>query len=260
MSSSCRPLSVNHLLAALSLSDFERLLPHMEWVTLRAGATLHQAGEPLRHVYFPATAVISLLASMRDGAATQVAAVGNEGVAGVCAFMGGREALCSGVVLSAGSAWRVGIHAVVELARSCEKLMQAVMGYMQLLFTQIAQISACNRHHAIEQQLCRWLLINLDGLAGTEVRATQERIALLLGVRREGVTTGAGRLQSAGLIRYGRGRISVIDRKGLEQRSCECYSVIRQAKQRLLEKMPGGTSAAIVPLAHKSARNVELAA
>ncbi len=259
MTSVCRPLSVNHLLAALSPNDFERLLPHMEWVPLRAGAMLHQAGEPLRHVYFPATAVISLVASMHDGAATQVAVVGNEGVAGVCAFMGGREALCSSVVLSAGSAWRIGIHAIVELARCCEKLMHAVMRYLQLLFTQIAQTSACNRHHAIEQQLCCWLLLNLDGLDGSEVRATQERIALMLGVRREGVTSGAGRLQNAGLIRYGRGRISVLDRKGLEQRSCECYSVIRQAKERLLGNLPSGTAVHTVLSTH-NAREVELAA
>lgn len=245
MASVCPPLSVNHLLGALSLNDFEQLLPHMEWVPLRAGATLHHAAEPLRHVYFPATAVIALVATMRDGAATQVAVVGSEGVAGVSAFMGGRDALCDSVVLSAGSAWRIGIAAVAAHARSCDKLMHAVMRYTQMLFTQIAQTSACNRHHAIEQQLCRWLLLNLDGLDGSEVRATQERIAMMLGVRREGVTTGAGRLQSAGLIRYGRGRISVLDRKGLEQRSCECYSVIRQAKQRLLVKVPSPAITAV---------------
>ncbi|MGQ0802079.1 MAG: Crp/Fnr family transcriptional regulator [Pseudomarimonas sp.] len=259
MTSACRPLSVNHLLAALSPLDFEQLLPHMEWVPLRAGTTLYQAGETLRHVYFPATAVIALVSTMRNGAATQVAVVGNEGVAGVCAFMGGRDALCSSVVLGAGSAWRISISAVVEHARSCEKLMHAVMGYVQALFTQIAQTSACNRHHAIEQQLCRWLLLNLDGLGGSEVRATQERIALLLGVRREGVTTGAGRLQRAGLIRYGRGRISVLDRKGLEQRSCESYAVIRQAKQRLLVKPGNGAHAALTAGA-ANIREVELAA
>ena len=259
MSSVCPPLSVNHLLAALSLNDFEQLLPHMEWVPLRAGATLHHAAEPLRHVYFPATAVIALVATMRDGASTQVAVVGKEGVAGVCAFMGGREALCSSVVLSAGSAWRIGTPAILTHARSCEKLMHAVMRYTQMLFTQIAQTSACNRHHAIEQQLCRWLLLNLDDLEGSEVRATQERIAMMLGVRREGVTTGAGRLQSAGLIRYGRGRISVLDRKGLEQRSCECYSVIRLAKQRLLVKTPSGVGAGIRSRA-VGTREVEMAA
>ncbi len=188
----------------------------------------------MRHVYFPTSAVISLVASLRDGATVEVAVVGNEGVAGVCAFMGSREALCNGVVLSGGHAWRVGVHAITEFARASEALMQPVLRYLHALFKQIAQTSACNRHHAVEQQLCRWLLLNGDRLESTEVKATQERIARMLGVRREGVTVGAGKLQSAGLIRYGRGRISIIDRKGLEQRSCECYSVLRRAQDQLL--------------------------
>ncbi len=238
MTSAIRPRDVNQLLAALSPADFERLLPRMELVQLSAGTTLNEAGEPLRHVYFPATAVISLVASMRDGATMQVAVVGKEGVVGVGTFMGSIEAMCSEIVLTAGYAWRICSQAAAEFGQSCIGLTQAVMRYLQVLFTQITQTSACNRYHAIEQQLCRWLLLNLDGLEGTEVRATQERIALMLGVRREGVTTGAGKLQMAGLIRCGRGRISVLDRKGLEQRSCECYSVIRNANERLFGKTP----------------------
>lgn len=224
----------NHLLSALSQADRQLLQPHLEWVALPAGANLYSAGSQLRHVYFPTSAVISLVASLRDGATVEVAVVGNEGVAGVCALMGSRDALCNGVVLSGGHGWRVGVHAISEFARTSEAFMQPVLRYLQALFTQIAQTSACNRHHAVEQQLCRWLLLNGDRLESTEVKATQERIARMLGVRREGVTVGAGKLQSAGLIRYGRGRISIIDRKGLEQRSCECYSVLRRAQDQLL--------------------------
>jgi CRP-like cAMP-binding protein len=224
----------NHLLASLTPADRQLLQPHLEWVALPAGACLYSGGAALRHVYFPTSAVISLVASMRDGATVEVAVVGNEGAAGVCAFMRSREALCSGVVLSGGHGWRVGVRAVTELARSSATVMQPVLRYLQALFTQIAQTSACNRHHAVEQQLCRWLLLNDDRGDNRELMATQERIARMLGVRREGVTVGAGKLQSAGLISYGRGRISILDRKGLEQRSCECYSVLRNVQDRLL--------------------------
>lgn len=230
----------NHFLAALTPADLQRLEPHMETVELQTGVCLYRAGAALRHAYFPTTAVISLVASMRDGATVEVAVVGNEGVAGVCAFMGSRDNLCSGVVLSGGQAWRLNAAAIAALVQSPETRMQPVLRYLQALFTHIAQSSACNRHHAVEQQLCRWLLLNDDRLQSVEMRATQEEIARMLGVRREGVTVGAGRLQEAGLIRYGRGRISILDRKGLEQRSCECYLVMRQARDRLLD--PGLTS------------------
>lgn len=225
----------NLLLDALQPADRERLQPHLEWVALPSGTSLYAAGAPLRYVWFPATAVISLVASLRDGATVEVAVVGNEGVAGVCAFMGSQDALCTGIVLRGGHGWRVRVEAITEFAGTSETLMQPVLRYLQALFTQIAQTSACNRHHAVEQQLCRWLLLNDDrGDSNNELRATQERIAHMLGVRREGVTVGAGKLQSAGLIRYGRGRIAILDRKGLEQRSCECYSVMRNARERLL--------------------------
>lgn len=210
-----------------------RLQPLLEWVALPAGANLYSAGAPLRNVYFPTTAVISLVSEMRDGSTVEAAMVGSEGVAGVCAFMGSREALCSGVVLTGGHAWRLGARTAADFARGSSALMQPVLNFLQALFTQIAQISACNRHHGVEQQLCRWLLLNDDRGENSELKATQERIARMLGVRREGVTVGAGKLQSAGLISYGRGRISIIDRKGLEERSCECYSVVRQAQERL---------------------------
>lgn len=223
----------NQLLSALTAADRQRLQSHMEWVALPAGASLYSAGEALRYVYFPTTAVISLVASMRDGATVEVAMVGNEGAAGVCAFMGSKQALCTGLVLSGGHGWRIGAQAIAEFARSSHTFMQPVLRYLQALFTQIAQTSACNRLHAVEQQLCRWLLLNVDRVGNGELKATQERIAHMLGVRREGVTVGAGKLQSAGLIRYDRGRISILDRKGLEQRSCECYSVMRQAQDRL---------------------------
>jgi len=223
----------NQLLAALSPAERQRLQPQLEWVALPAGANLYSAGASLRHVYFPTTAVISLVSSMRDGATVEVGTVGSEGVAGVCAFMGSREALCSGVVLTSGHGWRMGARAAADFARSSDALMQPVLHFLQALFTQIAQTSACNRHHGVEQQLCRWLLLNDDRGESSELKATQERIARMLGVRREGVTVGAGKLQSAGLISYGRGRISILDRKGLELRSCECYSVMRQAQDRL---------------------------
>jgi CRP-like cAMP-binding protein len=217
----------------LTSVEHERLQPYIEGVVLQAGARLFDAGAPLRHVYFPTTAVISLVASMRDGASMEVAVVGNEGVAGVCAFMDSEEALCSGVVLNTGHAWRIGVRTIAEPAGSFQALMPALLRYLRSLFTQIAQTSACNRHHAVDQQLCRWLLLHADRLDSCELQATQERIAHMLGVRREGVTASAGKLQVAGLIRYGRGRISIVDRKGLEQLSCECYSVMRQAQDRL---------------------------
>ena len=223
----------NQLLAGLSAANRQNLQPHLEWVALPAGTHLYRAGAPLRHVYFPTTAVISLVSSMRDGATVEVAMVGSEGAAGVCAFMGSREALCTGLVLNGGHGWRIGAQAIAEFARSSDAFMQPVLRYLQALFTQIAQTSACNRLHAVEQQLCRWLLLNVDRVDGGELKATQERIAHMLGVRREGVTVGAGKLQSAGLIRYGRGRISILDREGLELRSCECYSVMRLAQERL---------------------------
>lgn len=223
----------NQLLAALPRAEWQLLEPHLQRVELLPGAMLHDAGDVQAHVYFPATAVVSLVSSMRDGASAEVAVVGNEGVVGVCAFMGGGPAHSGAVVQGAGHAWRMSARSIAAHASHSEALMQPLLRYTQALFTQMAQTSACNRHHGLEQQLCRWLLLNLDRRNGNELAMTHERIAGLLGVRREGITCGAIKLQKAGLISYARGRIAILDRCGLEARSCECYAVVSQAYGRV---------------------------
>jgi len=223
----------NQLLAALPPADWQRLQRQLELVELPAGALLYQAGSVLRHVHFPTTAIVSLVSSMSDGDSTEVAVVGNEGVVGVCAFMGGGTALSDAVVQSAGLGWRLSARGIADEARDSEAVMQQLLRYTQALFTHMAQTSACHRHHALDQQLCRWLLQHLDRRDGREMHVTQERIAGMLGVRREGVTVGTRKLLKAGLIDTRRGRISVLDRAGLERRSCECYAVVRQAYERL---------------------------
>jgi len=223
----------NQLLATLSSAERQHLEPDLEWVELAAGAVLHSSGKALRHVHFPATATVSLVSSMTDGASAEVAVVGSEGMVGVCAFMGNAYALSDAVVMRPGHAWRMSTSAVLRHTRRSPDFMQKLLGYTQALFTHMAQCSACNRHHALDQQLCRWLLLHLDRQDSNDMQITQERIASLLGVRREGVTGGALKLQKAGLIDYRRGHISVIDRSGLEARSCECYGVVRQAYDRL---------------------------
>ena len=223
----------NRVLAALPAAEWRLIEPHLEWVELTQGAMLYEAGVVLRHVYFPVTAIVSLVSSMKDGASAEVAVVGNEGVVGVCAFMGGGRALSGAVVQSAGHALRMTADSIARSAWQSESVMQHLLRYTQALFTHMAQTSACNRHHAVDQMLCRWLLLNLDRRDGNEMNVTQEQIANMLGVRREGVTCSALKLQKAGLIQYHRGRMSVLDRAGLEARSCECYSVVRQAYDRL---------------------------
>jgi CRP-like cAMP-binding protein len=223
----------NQLLASLPPEAAERVQARLEAVELDAGAMLYEAGTVLRHVHFPATAVVSLVSALMDGDCAEVAVVGGEGVVGVCAFMGGGKALSSAVVQRPGLAWRMPARDIADLARDCEPVMQQLLRYTQALFTNMAQSAACNRHHGLAPQLCRWLLQHLDRQPGSELRVTQERIAGLLGVRREGVTCAALQLQRAGLIRYGRGRIQVIDRRGLEAHSCECYGVVQQAYERL---------------------------
>lgn len=223
----------NRLLATLSRVEWQPLVPDLEWVDLPAGTVLHSGGKPLRHVYFPATVTVSLVSSMADGASAEVAVVGSEGMVGVCAFMGDSCALSDAVVQRPGHAWRMTTSAVLHHTRRSPDFMRQLLGYTQALFTHMAQCSACNRHHALDQQLCRWLLLHLDRQEGSDMQITQERIASLLGVRREGVTGGALKLQKAGLIDYRRGRISIIDRSGLEARSCECYGVVRRAYDRL---------------------------
>ena len=236
----------NQLLAALQPEDRRRLETDMEWVELPRDTVLYEPGSPLRHVYFPASAVVSLVTSMEDGAATEVAVVGNEGIVGVCAFLGGAPAHSGAVVQRAGHAWRMSAAAVVQHMQRSPDVLQALLRYTQFLFTHLVQTSACNRHHGLEQQMCRWLLLHVDRAAGDELKVTQERIAGMLGVRREGVTVTAIKLQKDGLIRYGRGRIAIADRQGLEERCCECYAVIRDAddRQSLLpltpSRPPGG--------------------
>ena len=225
----------NQLLASLPPEAAHVMQPLIESVELSADTMLYEAGTVLRHVYFPVTAVVSLVSPLQDGACAEVAVVGREGVVGVCAFMGGGVALSSATVQRAGLAWRMGARDIADLARDVEPVMQQLLRYTHALFTHMAQTSACHRHHALGPQLCRWLLQHLDRQSGDELRVTQERIAGLLGVRREGVTAAASKLQRAGLIRYHRGCIQVLDRRGLEQHSCECYSVVRQAYDRLCD-------------------------
>lgn len=233
MSASRYPVPTNRLLDALPPQAAQLLFARMERVELAAGATLYETGSPPRHVHFPLDATISLVSPLQDGSCAEVAVVGREGVAGVCAFMGGTAALSSAVVQRGGAAWRMAARDIAELAREVAPVMPQLLRYTQVLFTHMAQTSACHRHHALCPQLCRWLLQHLDRQDGDEMRVTQERVAILLGTRREGVTVAALKLQGAGFIRYHRGRIQVLDRGGLEAHSCECYRVVRRAYERL---------------------------
>jgi CRP-like cAMP-binding protein len=223
----------NQLLAALPPEVADVLQSRIEAVDLAAGTMLYEAGTVLRHVYFPVTAVVSLVSPLQGGACAEVAVVGREGVVGVCAFMGGGTALSSALVQHAGSAWRMTARDIADSARDLEPVMEQLLRYTQVLFTQMAQTSACHRHHTLAPQLCRWLLQHLDRQSGDDLRITQERIAGMLGVRREGVTGAALQLQREGLIHYSRGHIRVLDRCGLEQHCCECYSVVQKAYEQL---------------------------
>ena len=224
----------NHLLAALPPADLERLLPTLEWVQMPLGHVLYESGAQLRHVYFPSTSIVSLLYVMEDGASAEIAVVGNDGVIGVALFMGGETMPNRAVVQSAGEGYRLtGQMLKQEFNRSGE-LQNLLLRYTQALLTQMAQTAVCNRHHSLDQQLCRWLLLSLDRLPANDLVMTQELIANMLGVRREGVTEAAGDLQRAGLIEYRRGHITVLDRPGLEARACECYLVVKKEFDRLL--------------------------
>ena len=230
----CHESSLNNkLLASLPPEVTDLLLPRIESVELAAGAVLFEAGSVLRDVYFPVTAVVSLVSELQDGASAEVAMVGREGVVGISAFMGGGMAHSNAVVQRAGQAWRMSARDLADLARDAQPVMQQLLRYTQALMTHMAQTSACHRHHALGPQFCRWLLQHLDRQPGDELRVTQERIAAMLGVRREGVTAAALRLQREGLISYSRGLIRVLDRPGLEQRCCECHGVAKRAYQQL---------------------------
>jgi CRP-like cAMP-binding protein len=227
-------LRQNHLLAALPADDCQRLVPGLEWVAMPLGHVLYEPDTPMRHVYFPTTCIVSLLYVMEDGASAEIAVVGNEGIVGVTLFMGGETTTSRAVVQSAGHAFRLKGQTLKDEFFLAGPMQHQLLRYTQALLTQMAQTAVCNRHHSLDQQLCRWLLLSLDRLSSNELVMTQELIANMLGVRREGVTAAAGNLHKAGLIEYSRGRIKVIDRPGLEARTCECYAVVKKEFDRLL--------------------------
>jgi CRP-like cAMP-binding protein len=230
----------NHLLAGLPAADYERLSPHLELVHMPLGEVLYESGGRLQHVYFPTTSIVSLLYVMADGASAEIAVVGNEGVLGISLFMGGETTPSRAVVQSAGYGYRLKSQLLKQEFKRAGPMMHLLLRYTQALITQMSQTAVCNRHHSVEQQLCRWLLLSLDRLASFELTMTQELIANMLGVRREGVTEAAGKLRHAGVIRYNRGRITVLDRPRLEQEVCECYSVVKKEFDRLLSDLPLG--------------------
>lgn len=229
-----RELPDNALLAALPEAERARWLPQLESVELPLGAVLYEAGNRLTHVYFPTTAIVSLICVMDNGATTEIAMVGNEGLVGVSLFMGGESTTSRAVVQSAGLGYRLTANQVMEEFNRTGPVMNLLLRYTQALITQMAQTAVCNRHHSLDQQLCRWLLLSMDRLRSNELVLTQELIAKLLGVRREGITEAAGRLHAAGLIAYRRGHVTVLDRAQLERRSCECYAVVTREYNRLL--------------------------
>ena len=228
----------NALLAALPDAELARWQSHLEPVELPLGAVLYEAGNRLTHVYFPTTAIVSLICVMDNGATTEIAIVGNDGIVGVSLFMGGESTTSRAVVQSAGLGYRLKAGQMMEEFNRTGPAMNLLLRYTQALITQMAQTAVCNRHHSLDQQLCRWLLLSLDRLRSNELVVTQELIANLLGVRREGVTEAAGRLHAAGLITYRRGHITVLDRAQLEGRSCECYAVVKREYDRLLPGKP----------------------
>ena len=223
----------NHLLAALHATDYERLLPHLESVPLPLGWALYEPDKPMLHVYFPTSGIVSLLNVMENGASAEIAITGNEGLIGISLFMGGDSTPSRAVVQSAGQAYRLPAKILQQEFERGGELQHLLLRYTQALITQMAQTAVCNRHHKVDQQLCRWLLLSLDRLSSSDVPMTQELIANMLGVRREGVTEAAGNLQKAKIIQYQRGNISVLDRAKLEQRACECYGVVKRETDRL---------------------------
>ena len=228
------PLHSNRLLAALPPQIYERLAPHLELVPLTLGASVYEAGGRQPYVYFPTDSIVSLLYVMQDGASAEIAVVGNEGLVGIALFMGGETTPSRAVVQSAGHAFRLRAKFLKGEFEFGGALQHLLLRYTQALITQMAQTAVCNRHHSIEQQLCRWLLLSADRLPTNVLTMTQELIANMLGVRREGVTEAAGKLQESGLIHYSRGRITILDRPGIERRVCECYAVVKAEFDRLL--------------------------
>ena len=224
----------NLLLAALPAPEFARLAPELELVPMSLGESLYESGTRLNHVYFPTTSIVSLLYVLEDGASAEIAVVGNEGILGISLFMGGETTPSRAVVQSAGHGYRLKAELLKREFNRAGPVLHLLLRYTQALITQMAQTAVCNRHHSLDQQLCRWLLLSLDRLESNELVMTQELIANMLGVRREGVTHAAGRLQEEGLISYVRGRITILDRRGLEASVCECYRVVKDEYDRLL--------------------------
>ena len=228
------PPTKNHLLAALPAADLERVLPHLEPVALPLGCSVYESGGRMEYVFFPTEGIVSLLYVMENGASAEIAITGNDGLVGISLFMGGETTPSRAIVQSAGQAYRLPAKLLKQEFERGGELQHLLLRYTQALITQMAQTAVCNRHHTVEQQLCRWLLLSLDRLPASELAMTQELIANMLGVRREGVTEAAGHLQAAGLIHYQRGRITVLDRAKMEQRVCECYAVVKRETDRLL--------------------------
>jgi CRP-like cAMP-binding protein len=230
--------ALNHLLGALTPSALRRLKKRLELVDMPLGEVVYESGRPVPHVYFPTDCIVSLLYVLENGSSAEIAVVGKEGVVGVSIFMGGETTPSRAVVQSAGGAYRLPSAVMMEEFRRAGPMQHLMLRYTQALITQMAQTAVCNRHHTVDQQLCRWLLLSLDRLDSSHITMTQDLIANMLGVRREGVTEAAGKLQKAGVISYRRGHIQVLDRKKLEAMSCECYEVVRRETERLLPLVP----------------------
>jgi CRP-like cAMP-binding protein len=228
----------NQILHALPPAERNRLFPHLKVVDLPLGKVLYESGDALRHIYFPTDAIISLLYVLQDGASAEISVVGNDGAIGVALFMGGETTTNRAIVQSAGCAYRLTGKRLKEEFERHGEMLHILLRYTQSLITQMAQTAVCNRHHSVDQQLCRWLLLSLDRLPSNKLTMTQELIANMLGVRREGVTEAAGKLQKLGVIEYSRGQITVLDRCELERLSCECYGVVKKETDRLLHRRP----------------------
>ena len=238
MTSLVPDINKNHLLAALPQVERQRWLPQCESVQMPLGQVLYEPGDTLSHAYFPTTSIVSLLYVMENGASAEIAVVGNDGLVGISLFMGGESTPSRAVVQSTGEGIRIPAQLIKDEFNRSGAVMHLLLRYTQALITQMAQTAVCNRHHTLDRQLCRWLLLSLDRLPGNQLVMTQELIANMLGVRREGVTEAAQKLQDAGLIRYARGHITVLDRPALESRSCECYAVVKKEYDRLLPREP----------------------
>lgn len=228
----------NAILAALPSAEQGRLFPHLKPVSLPLGSVLYEAGDSQRYIYFPTDSIVSLLYVLRSGASAEIAVVGNDGAIGIALFMGGQTTTSRAIVQSAGFAYRLTRERLKQEFERHGETLQILLRYTQALITQMAQTAVCNRHHSVDQQLCRWLLLSLDRLASNKLAMTQELIANMLGVRREGVTEAAGKLQKLGIIRYARGKIIILDRPGLEALCCECYQVVKTEAERLMPRRP----------------------